>query len=68
MEWKRNSFEHTKIHNKFKELIEELLQFMITDIGINQEIFLLCAKKGLDISKDKVYWEQLISVENFSIF
>jgi len=62
-----NSFEHTKLHNKFKELIETTLEFMLIDLGASQEQFLLCAKKGLE-SDDKKYFEQMIACDNFLYF
>jgi hypothetical protein len=49
-------------------LIENLLERMITTIGVSQEQFLLAAKKGLESESDKKFYEQLIACENYLYF
>jgi len=44
-----------------------LLQKLLDEIGVDQEVFLLAAKKGLD-SDDKKFYEQLIACDNFLYF
>jgi hypothetical protein len=41
---------------------------MLSEIGANQELFLLVAKKGLDDQEDKKYYEQLIACDNYIYF
>ncbi len=63
-----NSFEHTKIHNKYMELIESLLENAMRDLGISNEKFLELAELGLDKPKDKKYFEQIINNEDYLYF
>lgn len=63
-----NSFEHTKVHNKYKELIESLLENAIRDLGISNEKFLELAEMGLERPKDKKYFEQIINNEDYLYF
>lgn len=44
-----------------------MLQKLLDEIGVDQEVFLLAAKKGLD-SDDKKFYEQLIACDNFLYF
>jgi len=44
-----------------------LLQKLLDEINVNQETFLLAAKKGLE-SEDKKFYEQLIACDNFLYF
>jgi hypothetical protein len=41
---------------------------MLSEIGASQELFLLVAKKGLDNPKDKKYFEQLVTFDNYVYF
>lgn len=63
-----NKLEHTTLHNKFKEAIETLIEFMLIELGVNQEQFLKCAEMGLNIPEDKLYFEKLIAADNFLYF
>ena len=44
-----------------------MLQKLLDELGVDQETFLLVAKKGLD-SEDKKFYEQLIACDNFLYF
>lgn len=63
-----NKLEHTNIHNKYKELVENILTKMLSDIGCSPEQFVKCAELGLKIPEDKSYFEQIIAVDNFLYF
>jgi len=43
------------------------LDNLLKEIGVNQDMFLLAAKKGLE-SKDSKFYEQLIACDNFLYF
>lgn len=49
-------------------MIENLLENMLAEIGASHELFLLAAKKGLDSSQDKKYFEQLVACDNYLYF
>jgi len=40
-----NSFEHTDIHNKFKELVDTKLMIFCAELGITEEIFTKACSK-----------------------
>lgn len=63
-----NKLEHTLLHNKFKELIENSLEFMLIELNVNHEQFLKCAKVGLEDEKDKKHFENIIACDNFLYF
>lgn len=63
-----NRLEHTQLHNTFKEIIETSLEFMIIELGIDNEKFLACAKKGLEHPEDKKCFENIIASDNFLYF
>ena len=44
-----------------------MLLKLLDEIGVDQEIFLIAAKKGLE-SEDKKFYEQLIACDNFLYF
>lgn len=44
-----------------------MLLKLLDEIGVNQEVFLSAAKKGLE-SEDKKFYEQLIACDNFLYF
>lgn len=49
-------------------MVENLLQKILQECEISEEMFLLAAKKGFEIEKDKKYFEQLTSFDNFEYF
>eukprot|EP01017_Pseudomicrothorax_dubius_P034325 TRINITY_DN4691_c0_g1_i9.p1 TRINITY_DN4691_c0_g1~~TRINITY_DN4691_c0_g1_i9.p1 ORF type:complete len:456 (+),score=214.30 TRINITY_DN4691_c0_g1_i9:65-1432(+) len=63
-----NKFAYTEIHNKFKKLIEQLLEDLLRDLGITQEQFLTTVEAGLANPAHKKIFEQLVIVENFLVF
>lgn len=63
-----NTFQQGELHKQFKNLIDNLLETLTTDIGISEEMFCLAAKKGLENEESKKYFEQLISFTNYNYF
>lgn len=63
-----NKLEHTVLHEKYKNAIEALLEFMLIDIGCNNEQFVKCAEIGLKIPEDRPYFEDIIGSDNFLYF
>jgi len=52
-----NKLSHTKIHQNFCSVVEETLSFVLSDIGVSDELFLEALQKGMDsnsISEDIV--------------
>ena len=41
---------------------------MLTDLGANEQQFVLAAKRGLHSKENKKYFEQLIACDNFIYF
>lgn len=48
-------------------MIETLLLKLLNEIGVDQNKFLLAAKKGLEL-EDKKFYEQLIACDNYLYF
>ena len=63
-----NTFEQGGLFKEFVLLIENYLETSFKELGISDEMFCLAAKKGLEDPKDKKYFEQLISFNNYNYF
>jgi hypothetical protein len=63
-----NTFEQGALFNEFTQLIDNLLDSLCKENNISEEMFLLASKKGLEDSKNKKYFEQLIAFNNYSYF
>jgi len=63
-----NTFEQGGLFKEFVLLIENYLESSFKELGISDEMFCLAAKKGLEDPKDKKYFEQLISFNNYNYF
>lgn len=47
--------------------MENLLERLMKDLGLTDEQFFLAVKLGLE-SKEKKYFEQILTVDNFLVF
>lgn len=47
--------------------MENLLEQLMKDLGLTDEQFFLAVKLGLE-SKEKKYFEQILTVDNFLVF
>ena len=63
-----NTFQQGALFNEFTQLIDNLLESLCKENNISEEMFLLASKKGLDDEKNKKYFEQLISFNNYNYF
>jgi hypothetical protein len=63
-----NTFQQGSLHKQFVQLIEDLLEKMLSEIGATGEQFYLAAKRGLNDNNSKKYYDQLISCNNYLYF
>jgi uncharacterized UPF0160 family protein len=62
-----NKINYTEVHNKFKQLVEDLIDFHLKDIQVTEEAFV----RACNISKspsDKKVFDQILAVDNFVAF
>ncbi|EAS02105.3 ARF-like 2-binding protein BART protein (macronuclear) [Tetrahymena thermophila SB210] len=63
-----NKFSYTEIHNKFKKLIEGMIETLMAEIGIDEQKLLQYIEIGLKSPHHKKVFEQLLIVDNFLVF
>jgi len=63
-----NKLEYTDIHNKFKDLVEEMLTNMLSEIGISEEIFANACIKASSNPVHKMLLSEIMAVDNFMAF
>ncbi|KAL4488789.1 hypothetical protein ABPG72_016442 [Tetrahymena utriculariae] len=63
-----NKFSYTEIHNKFKKLIEAMIETLMAEIGIDEQKLLQYIEIGLKSPHHKKVFEQLLIVDNFLVF
>ncbi|KAL4440973.1 hypothetical protein ABPG74_009386 [Tetrahymena malaccensis] len=63
-----NKFSYTEIHNKFKKLIEGMIESLMAEIGIDEQKLLQYIEIGLKSPHHKKVFEQLLIVDNFLVF
>ena len=60
--------EYTQIHNKFKDLVEEMLTNMLAEIGISEETFAEACIKAPSNPTHKMLLSEIMAVDNFMAF
>ena len=63
-----NKLEYTPIHSEFKQIVENLIDELIAELGVTQEIFMeACAKADSNPIHKKIV-DQIVAVDNFVAF
>ncbi|KAG9471031.1 hypothetical protein GDO78_016111 [Eleutherodactylus coqui] len=64
-----NKLSYTEVHNEYKELVEKLIQELLTEMGISEEQFQLACLSPLAHAPDvKNLLQCVVAVEDFVVF
>ena len=63
-----NTFQQGQLFNEFTQLIENMLNDLLIEGGITQEQFLTAAERGLNDSKYKKYFDQILNFTEYNYF
>ena len=63
-----NKLEYTKIHNDFKNIVEELIGHLLAELGVTQEQFMEACEKAYQNPIHKRIVDQIVAVDNFVAF
>ncbi|CAG9334924.1 CFAP36_2 [Blepharisma stoltei] len=63
-----NKFIYTEVHNQFKDMIDNLLENLLEEIGVTANLLLKVCEKGLKNRMHHRIFEQILACDNFLSF
>ena len=63
-----NKLEYTVIHNKFKDMVDALLDGLLTELQVSPDLFLEAVKLGRQTPVHRRIFDQILAWDNFVSF